>query len=257
MIAMMDSLRNILVMIELEARRIRHDRTELYVRAVQPVLWLVIYGSVMSSVKLIPTGGMSYIAYITPGVLLQSTAFVSIFFGLTIVWEKESGILKKLLVTPASRYSIVIGRSMAAGVRSILQAVIIIPIAMLIGVAFIPNPAYFILAFALIFLISAGFAAISIFIASFLKTRERFMGIGQAITFPLFFASNALYPIELMPPLLKEFALVNPMSYAVDAIRGLLISGNISNLAFDISAITIFVVVMLAIASVSFKRIIE
>jgi ABC-2 type transport system permease protein len=83
------------------------------------------------------------------------------------------------------------------------------------------------------------------------------MGIGQAITFPLFFASNALYPIELMPPLLKEFALVNPMSYAVDAVRGLLISGNISNLAFDVSAITIFVVVMLAIASVSFKRIIE
>jgi ABC-2 type transport system permease protein len=257
MIAMMESLRNILVMIELETRRLRHDRTELYVRAVQPILWLVIYGSVMSAVKLIPTGGIPYIAYITPGVLLQSTAFVSIFFGLTIVWEKESGILKKLLVTPASRYSIVIGRSMAAGVRSIFQVVIIIPIALIIGVAFLPNPAYFVLAFAIIFLLSAGFAAISIFIASFLKTRERFMGIGQAIIFPLFFASNALYPLEMMPPLIREFALMNPMSYAVDAIRGLMISGNIANLPIDIAAIFIFVVVMLAIASVSFKRIIE
>jgi ABC-2 type transport system permease protein len=105
--------------------------------------------------------------------------------------------------------------------------------------------------------VSSGFAAISIFIASFMKTRERFMGIGQAIIFPLFFASNALYPIEMMPPLIREFALVNPMSYTVDAVRGLLISGDVANLPFDLAAIAIFVVVMLAVASVSFRKIIE
>lgn len=246
-----------LVMIELELRRLKHDRTELYTRAVQPILWIVIYGSIMSAVKAIPTGGIPYTDYIAPGVLIQSTTFVSIFYGLTIVWERDAGILKKLLVTPASRYAIVIGRSMAAGVRAIFQALIIVPVALLIGVRFIPNIAYFVLALLIIYFASGGFAAISIFIAALMKTRERFMGINQAITFPLFFSSSALYPIEMMPPILREFSLFNPMSYMVDAVRALTISGNLTNLPIDLVAIALFDAIMFAVASVSFKRIIE
>ena len=253
----MDSLRNMVVMIELELRRLKHDRTELYTRAVQPILWLAIYGPIMSAIKAIPTGGIPYTDYITPGVLIQSTTFVSIFYGLTIVWERESGILKKLLVAPASRYAIVIGRSMAAGVRAIFQALIIVPVALLIGVRFVPNIANFVSAFLIIFFASGGFAALSVFIASFMKTRERFMGIGQAITFPLFFASNALYPVTMMPPILQEFSLFNPMSYIVDAVRGLMISGNLANLPIDLVAIASFDAVMFVVASISFKRIIE
>jgi ABC-2 type transport system permease protein len=175
----MDSLRNMLVMIELELRRLKHDRTELYTRAVQPILWIVIYGPIMSAVATIPTGGVPYTSYITPGILIQSTTFVAIFYGLTIVWERESGILKKLLITPASRYATVIGRSMASGVRAIFQALVIVPVALIIGVRFVPNIGYFVSALLIIFFASGGFAAISILIASFMKTRERFMGIGQ------------------------------------------------------------------------------
>lgn len=254
---MLESLKNMLVMIELELRRLRHDRTEIYSRAVQPILWIVIYGPVIGSLKAIPTGGVPYTDYITPGIMIQTTTFVSIFYGLTIVWERESGILKKLLVTPASRYSMVIGRSMASGVRAIFQALIILPIAFIIGVRFIPNLAYFILAFIIIFFASGGFAAISILVASFMKTRERFMGIGQAITMPLFFASNALYPLQLMPPILREISTINPLSYVVDAVRGLLITGNISNLLLDLVAIALFDIIMFIIASISFRRIIE
>jgi len=253
----MDSLRNVLVMIELELRRLRHDRTEIYSRAVQPILWIVVYGPIMGSVRAIPTGNVPYTDFITPGVLIQSTTFVSIFYGLTIVWERESGILKKLLVTPASRYATVIGRSMASGVRAIFQALIIVPIALLIGVKFIPNLLYFTLSLLIIFLASGGFAAISIFVASFMKTRERFMGIGQAIIMPLFFASNALYPVKIMPPVLQEFALVNPMSYVVDAVRSLMITGDVSNLPLDLAAIATFDLIMFVVASISFRRIIE
>ncbi|MEM3419669.1 MAG: ABC transporter permease [Nitrososphaeria archaeon] len=254
---MMEGLKNMLVMIELELRRLRHDRTEIYFRAVQPILWIAIYGPVMSSVRAIPTGGVPYTDFITPGVMIQTTTFVSIFYGLMMVWERDSGILKKLLVTPASRYSMVIGRSMASGVRALFQALIILPIALIIGVRFIPNPAYFVLAFTIIFFASGGFAAISILVASFMKTRERFMGIGQAIIMPLFFASNALYPIQMMPPILREFSTFNPLSYVVDAVRGLLITGEISNIMLDLAAIAIFDAVMFIIASISFKRIIE
>lgn len=254
---MMDSLRNILVMIELELRRLKHDRTELYTRAVQPILWIVVYGPIMSLVKAIPTGSIPYTDYITPGVLIQSTTFVSIFYGLTIVWERDSGILKKLLVTPASRYATVIGRSMASGVRAIFQALIIVPVALLIGVRFIPDITYSISALLIIFFASGGFAATSILVASFMKTRERFMGIGQAITFPLFFASNALYPVGMMPPILQEFSLVNPMSYIVDAVRGLTISGDLINLPIDLIAIATFDAIMFVAASACFKKIIE
>ena len=254
---MKEALKNILVMIELELRRLRHDRTEIYTRAVQPILWLVVYGPVMSAVRAIPTGGVPYTDFITPGILIQSTTFVSIFYGLTIVWERDSGILKKLLVTPASRYATVIGRSMASGVRAIFQALIIVPVALLIGVKFFPNIAYFVSALLIIFFASGGFAAISILIASFLKTRERFMGIGQAITFPLFFSSSALYPIAMMPPILRDFALFNPMSYVVDAVRGLMISGDFTGLPIDLAAIALFNALMFLVASVSFKSIIE
>jgi len=245
------------VMIELELRRLRHDRTELYFRAVQPILWIIVFGPVMSSVKGIPTGGIPYTDFITPGVLIQSTTFLSIFYGLMMVWERDSGILKKLLVTPASRYATVIGRSMASGIRAIFHGLIVVPFALLIGVRFVPNAAYFISAFVIIFFASGGFAAISILVASFMKTRERFMGIGQAIIMPLFFASNALYPVQMMPQALQYFSAVNPMSYVVDATRGLMITGDLTNLLIDVAAVAVFDTVMFILASISFKRIIE
>jgi ABC-2 type transport system permease protein len=249
--------RNVLAMIELEMRRIRHDRTELYSRAIQPILWIAVFGPIMGNVRAIPTGGIPYTDYITPGALIQSTTFISIFYGLTIVWERESGILKKLLVAPASRYSIVMGRALASGIRAIFQTLIIIPVALLIGVRFMPSTPSFTLALAIIFISSGGFAATSILVASFMKTRERFMGIGQALTMPLFFASNALYPVSMMPEIMQWIARFNPMSYVVDAVRSLMITGNLANLPVDLAAIALFDALMFIIASISFKRIIE
>jgi ABC-2 type transport system permease protein len=211
----------------------------------------------MGHIRAIPTDGIPYLDYITPGVLLQSTIFVSVFYGLTIVWERENGILKKLLVAPASRYATVIGRSIASGVRAIVQAFIIIPVAMLLGVRFVLNPLNFFMAFLILFFVSGGFAAISIFVASVMKTRERFMGIGQALIMPLFFASNALYPIKLMPTVLQYFAVFNPLTYAIDAVRGLIISGDLTNLLPDVAAVAIFDIVMFTVASISFRKIIE
>jgi ABC-2 type transport system permease protein len=244
-------------MIELELRRLRHDSTEMFSRAVQPILWLAVYGVILGSIRAIPTGNVPYIAFITPGILIQSVTFTSIFYGLTIVWERESGILKKLLVTPASRYATVIGRSMASAPRGLFQVLILIPVALLLGVRFVTNPAYLLLAILIIIFVAGGFAAISILIASLMKKRERFMGIGQAITMPLFFASSALYPISIMPKAIQYISMVNPVSYAVDALRGLMITGNLTGLPMDILAIAIFDVFIFAVASISFKRIIE
>ncbi len=254
---MLDSIRVMAALIELEFRRLMHDRTEIYLRAVQPLLWLLLFGPVIGSLRAIPTGGISYTDYILPGVLIQSTTSVAIFFGLIIIWERESGILKKLVASPSPRMAIVVGRSFAAGVRALFQMVFLLPIALLIGVRLIPNPLYLLLSTFVVFLSAGGFAGLSILVASALKSRERFVGIGQVLIFPLFFASNALYPIESMPAFLQFFARLNPMTYMVSAIRGLLITGDVSLLATDFAAILIFDALIFLVAARSFRHIVE
>lgn len=254
---MSEFLRITLSMIELELRRVRHDQTEMLIRAAQPALWLVIFGSVVGSLRAIPTGGIPYVDFITPGILIQSTTGVAIFYGIIIIWERESGILKKLMVTPAPRYEIVIGRSLAAGLRASLQLFVVLGLALLLGVHLVPSLPNFFLAAFLILFSAAGFASFSMLIATFFKTRERFLGIGQLIIFPLFFASSALYPVSIMPPVLQLFARVNPLTYLVDAARGLLITGNLSNLGADVAITVGFTLAMFALASMNFKRIVE
>jgi len=164
---------------------------------------------------------------------------------------------KEASCSPTSIYATVIGRSVASGVRAVVQALIIFPVAILLGVKFIANPFYIAAAFLILFLVSGGFAAISILVASIMKTRERFMGLGQALIMPLFFASNALYPIDMMPSALQLFAVLNPLTYAVDAIRGLMISGELGNILVDVLAILVFDMVVFALASLSFRKILE
>jgi ABC-2 type transport system permease protein len=257
MVDIRGSIRVILALIELEVRRVMHDRTELYFRAVQPLLWLVVFGYIMNSLHAIPTGNIPYIDFILPGVIIQSATSVAIFFGLIIIWERESGILKKLIAAPCPRFAIVVGRAMAAGVRALFQVVIIIPFALLLGVKIILNPFYLFAALVIVFISAAGFAGLSIWIASILKTRERFMGIGQAITFPLFFASNALYPISAMPTILQWFSTINPMTYMVSATRSLLITGDLSTLFIDVVAIVAFDLAIFWLAARDFRQVIN
>jgi ABC-type polysaccharide/polyol phosphate export systems, permease component len=247
----------VLAFVELEARRIKYNMTEVITRAVQPILWLVVFGPIMARVRALPTGGIPYVAFITPGVILQSITFVSIFYGLTIVWERESGILKKLLTAPAPRIAIVLGRSSASIIRAFMQFLIITPIALLMGVRIVPDPLYIILAIIVMAITAIGFSAFSVWIATFMKTRERFMGLGQAITMPLFFASNSIYPISIMPPIFREIALGNPLTYSVDALRKALIIGTTNGLITDITALVIFMSIFTVLASIQIRRIIE
>jgi ABC-2 type transport system permease protein len=134
-------------------------------------------------------------------------------------------VLHKFLVSPVSRASLVLGKGFSAGVRAVAQAVVVAIVAVAIGVhiRFAPQA---ILGVVAAVLIGAGtFATLSLMVASLVRTRDRFMGIGQLLTMPLFFASNAIYPISIMPGWLKVLARVNPLTYQVDALRSLLVPG--------------------------------
>jgi ABC-2 type transport system permease protein len=236
-----------------ELQKLSHDRTELFTRAVQPILWLVIFGETFNRIHAIKTGNTSYLEFLTPGIIAQSGLFVAIFYGIQIIWERDAGVLNKLLVTPTPRAALILGKSFSAGIRALAQVVVVLVLSVILGVSLTKNPLNILATFVIVMLGSAFFACLSMTIAGIVLKRDRLMGIGQMITMPLFFASNALYPIAVMPAWLRSLARVNPLSYEVDALRGLLI-GTPSHLALDFAVLLFSVLVGVTTASLLVGR---
>jgi ABC-2 type transport system permease protein len=179
--------------------------------------------------------------------------FIAIFYGIQIIWERDAGILAKLLVTPTPRVALVAGKGFAATVRALAQVVVVLVVAALLGVSFTLDPLKLLGAAAAVALGTVFFACLSMTIAGLVMSRDRLMGIGQAITMPLFFASNALYPVELMPQWLRALAAVNPLSYEVSALRGLLI-GTPTRLWLDFGVLVVAAVAGVVAASTLLGR---
>jgi ABC-2 type transport system permease protein len=222
------------MIVQLEIWKLTRDPTELITRALQPMLWLLLFGEVFSRVRVIPTGSRPYIDFLAPGILAQSVLFVAIFYGISAIWERDLGLLQKMLVTPTPRSALILGKAMSAGVRGVSQAVIIYALALVLGVRMSWNPLHILGVLALVVIGAALFSTFSLAIATLVKTRERFMGIGQVLTMPLFFASNAIYPISIMPGWLQVVSRLNPLSYEVDGLRALMLSGGTSSFGVDV-----------------------
>jgi ABC-2 type transport system permease protein len=206
-----------------ELQKLQHDRAELITRMVQPALWLLIFGTTFSKLHVIKTGSVSYLAFLAPGIIAQSALFIAIFYGIQIIWDRDAGVLAKLMVTPAPASALITGKAFAAGVRSVAQVVGVLALAYVMGIGLTINPLRILAAMAVVMLGAAFFACLSMTLAGLVRSRDRLMGIGQAITMPLFFASNALYPVDVMPRWLHVLSMVNPLSYEVNALRALLI----------------------------------
>lgn len=246
-----------LVIAELEARKLRHDPTEVIMRAIQPVLWLLVFGEVFTRTHVIPTGGLSYLDFMAPGILAQSVLFVAIFYGIAVIWERDLGIVHKFLASPVPRAALVLGKALSASLRSMPQMLIIYGLAWLLGVDLNWNPFALAGVLCVVILGAALFSTLSLIIASLVKTRERFMGIGQVLTMPLFFASNAIYPASIMPSWLQSIARANPLSYEVDALRALMLTGGASvyGLASDFSILLAAVATMVIIGGKLYPRV--
>jgi ABC-2 type transport system permease protein len=243
-------LRHTLAVAEVEARKLQREPTELFTRAIQPTLWLVIFGQVFGRLRQIPTGGIDYLAFMTPGILAQSVLFSAIFYGIAVIWERDLGVIHKLLVSPASRTSLILGKAIVSGVRGLIQGLVVYLIALALSVPLRSSPLSILGACVFVVLGSALFSTFSLVIACLVKTRERFMGIGQVLTMPIFFASNAIYPIALMPTWLQKVALANPLSYLVDALRVLMVEGTATafGLGTDLAVQLVAFLVLLEVA---------
>ena len=228
-------------------------------RTVQPALWLLIFGVTFTRIRAIPTGNQSYLQFLAPGILAQSVLFLAIFYGIAIIWERDLGVTHKFLASPTPRVALVLGKALSAGARALPQAFIIYVLALVLGVQMQWDPLDLLGVLAVIVLGAAFFSTFSVIIASLLRTRDRVMGIGQLLTMPLFFASNAIYPIAIMPAWLQTIALVNPLTYIVDALRTMMIQGgeSVFGLGLDFGVLITITTAFILLASRLYPKIVQ
>jgi ABC-2 type transport system permease protein len=187
--------------------------------------------------------------------MAQAAMFIAIFFGLAVIWERDVGQLQRLLATPLSRTSIVLGKAVGACVRALVQALLLLVVLAAAGIGVRWNVAGILGTLAMLMLGTAAFACMSMLLAAAVKERERFMGIGQLIMMPLFFASSALYPLSVMPGWLHVVARVNPLTYEVQGLRQMLVGvGGSGELWLDFVVVTGFLALMLAAATRAYPK---
>jgi ABC-2 type transport system permease protein len=244
-----------LAMAQAEMRKLRHDHLDIITRSVQPLLWLFIFGTALRNNHALASGATDYRAYIAPGVMAQAAMFIAIFYGLSVIWERDVGQLQRLLATPLPRSSIVLGKAAGACVRALVQAVLLLIVLAATGIGVRWSVGGILGTLTLLILGTASFACMSMLLASVVKERERFMGIGQLIMMPLFFASSALYPLSVMPGWLHVVARVNPLTYEVQGLRQMLVGvGGHGEVWLDFLVVAGFFAVMLAAATRAYPK---
>jgi ABC-2 type transport system permease protein len=242
-------------MAQAEMRKLRHDHLDIFTRSVQPLLWLFIFGTALSRDHALSLGAHDYRAYLAPGVMAQAAMFIAIFFGLAVIWERDVGQLQRLLATPLPRTAIVLGKAAGACVRALVQALLLLVVLAAAGIAVRWTITGVIGTLAMLMLGTAAFACMSMLLAAAVKERERFMGIGQLIMMPLFFASSALYPLSVMPGWLHVVARLNPLTYEVQGLRQMLVGvGGSGEVWLDFLVVVAFFVIMLLAATRAYPK---
>ena len=244
-----------IAMAQAEMHKLRHDHLDIFTRSVQPLLWLFIFGTALRHNRALTLGSLDYRAYLAPGVMAQAAMLIAIFFGLAVIWERDVGQLQRLLATPLPRAAIVLGKAAGACVRALVQALLLLAVLAAAGIPMRWTPQGVVGALAMLMLGTAAFACMSMLLAAAVKERERFMGIGQLVMMPLFFASSALYPLSIMPGWLGVLARVNPLTYEVQGLRQMLVGvGGGSELWLDFLVVGAFFAAMLAAATRAYPK---
>ncbi|MDQ4097610.1 MAG: ABC transporter permease [Actinomycetota bacterium] len=241
-------------MAQAELHKVWREPGVLAARAAQPLLWLLVFGAAVSRVEGLGAEGVPYKSFLVPGILSQSVLFIAIFSGLAIIWERDLGITQRVLVAPVSRSAIILGKSVSAATRAMVQITVVLAVVALVRIPLVWSPARLVGALLATALGATLLSAISMVIASAVRSREQFMGIGQLVTLPLLFASNALYSVEVMPDWLRAVAWANPLTYLVELLRQLLVGVGPNRILLDVVVLLAWTVVAVAIASRTFPR---
>ena len=211
------------------------DRQNLVATLVRPLLWILAVGFGLRKAFDTGASGVDFVSFLVPGVATMAVLFSSMFSAISIVWDREFGFLKELLVAPVPRATLVLAKMIAASVTALLEVSVVLLVSPLLGARIDPLGALC----AIPMLVAFGMAvsALGIIVASRMRTFEGFGGIVNFLIQPVFFFSGALYPLEGLPPALEAVVRLNPMSYAVDATRGLCVGVHHFPLVLDVAVV--------------------
>jgi ABC-2 type transport system permease protein len=214
--------RAIKIMWRRELIRFKNDRTRIVTSLVQPLLFLFVLGSGLEAFGAGGGGNVNIKTFIYPGILCMTVMFTAMFSSMSIVWDREFGFLREMMVAPIKRSSIVLGKVLGGATVASLQGVVMIVIAPLVDVPY--NPVMIAGLFLMMVLLAATITAFGVMIAARIKQMQSFMGVMQMIIMPMFFISGALYPINNLPAWLAVLNRFDPLTYAVDPMRKIVFS---------------------------------
>ena len=234
-----------------DLKRMLRDKHQFYGSFARPILWLVVLGTGLRPVFK-GNGGVDYLQFIFPGIVAMSLIFSAMWSGISIIWDREFGFLKEILVAPIPRTSIVAGKIMGGGAQAMVQGGITLFFAPLIGVKI--SVIGFVSLLGIMLIISLALSSMGIALASRIYTYEGFGTISNFVIMPLFFLSGAIYPVETLPPWLKLIVSLNPVTYGVDLMRGAILGVFQFSVFLDLIYITGFGVIMGGLAVVLFRR---
>ena len=241
-----------------EVKRYLRDRTRVVSSFVQPLLWLVVFGAGFGMRFIIPGG--NYMQYLFPGIIGQTLLFTSMFMGISVIWDREFGFMKEILVSPISRFTLFIGKMVGDSTDALIQGIIVFGLGLLLGISV--DPVAFLISLPIMLLITFGLVSIGLIIASFMGSLESFGAIQTFINLPLFFLSGALFPIngplaQGVPGWLQTASAFNPLTYGVDALRSVLLGSSYASyqpLWVNIGVICVFDVAIIAVGTWAFSR---
>jgi ABC-2 type transport system permease protein len=232
-----------------ETKRFLNSRSRIVGSLGMPFFFLIALGIGFGS--LMP--GFNYQVFIAPGIIGMTLLFNSMFSGVSIIWDREFGFLKEMLVAPTSRINIVVGRVLGGATTAIIQGSIIMVLALFVGMPFPGVPSMLAAVFVML-LISSTFVALGVAFASVIREVETFQLIMNFIIMPIFFMSNALFPLDKMPSWMQSVANLNPLTYGVDALRNLLLGSSSHPLTTDLALLLVLPLIVIAVATLLFER---
>jgi ABC-2 type transport system permease protein len=199
--------------------RFWQDRTRMVASLVQPALFLFVLGTGLSQLTAGSFGGISLKTFMFPGIVAMSTLFTALFSAGSIVWDREFGFMREMLVAPVSRTAIVLGKCFGGATVATIQGVVILALAGTVGVPY--SPTLMIELIGTMLLLSFTLTAIGVAAAARMRNIQSFFGLMQVVVMPMFFLSGALYPLSNLPGWLRALTRIDPMTYAVDPMRRL------------------------------------
>lgn len=210
-------LRAVKIVWEREIVRFASDRLRMITSLIQPVLFLFVLGTGLSRLANAGTGGLDLRTFLYPGILAMAVMFTAMFSAASIVWDREFGFLREMLVAPIRRSSIVIGKCLGGATVATFQGVLVICLAGLVGVPYAPS--LIVEVFFLQMLLAYTLTAFGVMVAARIKQIQSFMALTQMLVMPLFFLSGAMFPVSGLPAWLTVLNRLDPLTYAVDPMR--------------------------------------